>query len=168
MSEKAPKNPEKQPKPLLDDCMNCEEEIALDRSNTFILMYEVDQSCNHLYVGCPCCGEPYRVFCNSETIDRAIEAGVLVNPIVNIRDYHTGEIIKSERAGGRYAPEEVWAMRYELDGFEPVQPVEISPRHEDQIRAFGETLCAMTERDPDGFWAEMELPQDRPYPGKWC
>lgn len=46
--------------------------------------------------------------------------------------------------------------------------MEITPRHEDIIRKFGETLTAMTVQDPDGFWEEVNSPQYRPYPNKWC
>lgn len=65
-------------------------------------------------------------------------------------------------------PDDIWALRYQLDGVEMVQPVEISPRHETIIAQFGHTIIAMLEKDPDGFWSDIQSPQDRPYPSRWA
>ena len=168
MSEKEPNREKNNKGEFKDDCMNCESVFGLNSDNTFAVTYEKDQSCNHLVVNCPDCHHLYRIFCSSETLDRAADEGIMFNPKVRRVDPDTGEVLSIEQVGGKYAPDDIWALRYELEGVEMVQPVEITTRHENIIRKFGETLTAMTVQDPEGFWEEMNSQQHRPYPNKWC
>lgn len=168
MSEKEPNREKKKKGEFKDDCMNCESVFGLNVDNTFAITYEKDWSCNHLVVNCPDCNHLYRVFCNSQTLDRAADEGIMFNPKVRRIDPNTGEVLSIERTGGKFAPDDIWALRYQLDGVEMVQPVEISPRHEKIIEAFGKTITEMTIKDPDGFWQDINSPQDRPYTQRWC
>lgn len=165
MSEKE-NTPEKKKRPFRDDCMECEQQFDISNKKDFAVTYEVDDFCNHLYLNCPHCGEQYRVLVNNDTLNIARERGLRFNPEVNVLNPQTGEV-KPQKTGGKYAPPEIIAMWQRTMGMEMVQPVEISPRHEKIIESFGKTICEMTVQDPDGFWSDMNSPQDRPHPTRW-
>lgn len=152
MSERSPKdNPEKERfAPLNESCDNCEAQYVLDNENTDFIVYEKDRPFNHIICTCPACENKSLYFMDDAYQNHALGVG----------------LIPMEAA--KYAPEQLIKMWEQLRGIEIVQPVEISPRHEQQIQKFGETVSAMLEQDPDGFWEDMNSPHDRPYPKKWC
>lgn len=149
MSER--ENPEKEKRiPLMETCGNCEYTYEHTDDNSRLVLFTKQPDCDYVACRCPQCHTGTIYF-----MDEDWKAHAQKNEI-------------SIHSEDEYAPDEIYKMRLATAGIELVQEMEITPRHEDIIRKFGETLTAMTVQDPDGFWEEVNSPQYRPYPNKWC
>lgn len=147
MSELSHNNPErKKEQPLHDDCLSCDTKYNLDPSNSAGRYYPGQKECSYLYCVCPNCNQPTRVFCNDSTIDQAKREGL--------------HIFDDEK----YAEPEIYDAYCRAYGIELPKTYELTPRHEDIIRKFGETLINI----PDDLLIDgFESEHLKPYPQRW-
>lgn len=147
MSEKQ-NSPERQPKPLHNNCNQCGEDYALTPETAEMHLHKVNPDCDHMLMHCPHCGSKTALFGLSEdTIQRAIDSGI--DP-----EFH------------KYPNDSLLALRLGYLGIELVKPHDLSPRHEQLIERFGQVL----ETTPDEHLYDVitDTGYDKPYPQKWA
>ena len=158
-------NPEQhKPKELFDDCIDCEEKIKLDNSNSFVVMFNKEPRFNFLNICCPNCETAYRQFLaeDSGTLEQAIQLGIDVNPTLTHKDG------LKLTMGGDYADPKTVELWEQCVGFERVPSYELTPRHEQEIEKFIRDIGRVTANIPDVFWDEMNAEKlDKPYPQRW-
>ena len=141
-------NPEKQqePTPLFDDCLNCEKRYQITKENSGGMYFPKQPECSYLLCCCPNCGNKTRIFSSQHVMDLAVENGIY---------------IMDEQP---YADENIYSDWLELMGIELPKTYELTPRHEEIIRKFGETLLNM----PDDLLYDCITDEgDTPYPMRW-
>ena len=148
MSERSPEH-EKEREPLMETCENCELTYEHTDQNSYLMEFSKMSDADCVICKCPKCQTKALYFFDESWKNHAVANGI---PIAVAEDY---------------PPDWVYKLMLATRGIELVEEREITPRHEEQITKFGETLCAMTEQDPDGFWADMNSPQNKPYPFRW-
>ena len=139
----------KEREPLMETCDNCDYTYEHTDDNSRLVFFTKQPECNYIVCQCPQCNTGAVYF-----MDEAWQENALKNDIP----------VYSE---GDYAPTKIYDMWIAAQGIELAQEFKITTRHEEIIRRFGETLTAMTVADPEGFWADMNSPQHRPYPLRW-
>jgi len=149
MSERQPNPEQEKREPLMETCENCGFTYEHTDDNSYLLQFNKMPDADSVVCKCPQCHTKALYF-----LDEAWKKHALANGIpIELED--------------DFPPDAVYQMMLSARGIELVEEMEISPRHEEIIRKFGETLTAMTNIDPDGFWEYMNSPQDRPYPTRW-
>lgn len=146
MSERQPNPEKKKAQPLFDDCNNCEKRYQLTNANAGARHYPKQPECDYLLCICPHCKTKMRIFCGQETIQDARD-----NNLVVIEDEP-------------YAEPEIYDAWIRVNGIELPKTYELTDRHEEIIRKFGETLLNIP---PDLLIDGFESEHSRPYPMRW-
>lgn len=148
MSEQAP-NPEehKEPTPLFDDCSNCEKRYQLTPANSAVYHYNKQSECDFLFAVCPHCKQQQRMFCGQDVINLARENGL--------------KVVEDED----YADQNIYRSWLEVNEITLPETYELTDRHEELIRKFGETMLNMPD---DLLYDEItDFNQPKPHPQRW-
>lgn len=70
-------NHEKEPKPLFDDCSNCDERYFLTEENCVLNRFIKQPDCNYIFCICPHCMCQTRIFVGEDTTERYIALGLV-------------------------------------------------------------------------------------------
>lgn len=138
-------NPEKERKPLIDNCDGCDQDYELTAGNTILNHYSTQDECDHLICNCPNCGYVTMMFIGEKTFQQAVDNGIHVQVEKN-------------------APRNVYDGWAELHEINAPKTYELTNRHEAIIRKFGDTIMNMP---PEIFWDNIEAPTEKPYPLRW-
>lgn len=146
MSEKQ-SSPEQQPKPLYDNCGNCEQDYELTSENSIVQLYSKQTECSFLFCICPNCSYKTRIYINPYTVTRAQELGI--------------EVVDSEP----YAPQPIYDEWCEVKGIELPKTYELTNRHEQIIGKFATALAST----PDEHLYDLitDTGYNQPYPLRW-
>lgn len=141
-------NPEKI-QPMFDDCDNCGKRYQLTPANSGARHYPKQEECDYLLCKCPHCNSVTRIFCQQESIQDARDNGL--------------QVLDDEP----YAEPEIYHGWLDVNGIELPKTYDLTPRHDELIQKFGETIIKMSDDAPDLFWDEMNSEQGKPYPQRW-
>lgn len=146
MSEKAPES-EPKPQPMFDDCANCDKRYQLTPANSAAYHYRKQPECDFLLCLCPHCQQKIRMFCQPETIELARQNGLTV--------------LEEED----YADQEIYQAWMSVNDLKLPETYELTDRHEELIRKFGETMLGMPA---DLLYDELtDINQPKPHPQRW-
>lgn len=146
MSEQTPSPEErKEPTPLFDDCSRCEKRYQITKDNSGGIWYEKQPECSYLMCTCPNCQFVTRIFSNQHVMDIAKDNGIYV-------------------ITEKYADDNIYSDWLELMGIELPKTYELTTRHEELIRKFGDTVMAMPD---DLLYDEITSDHDKPHPQRW-
>lgn len=144
MSEHAP---EKEPVPMFDDCMHCEQRYQITADNAAIYHYNKQSECDFLFCVCPNCSGQSRIFCSPETVEVGKQNGL--------------KIVAEED----YADQNIYRSWLELNDIVLPPTYELTDRHEALIKKFGETMLAMPD---DLLYDEItDFNHPKPHPQRW-
>lgn len=137
---------EKKIPPLYDDCSGCKERYQITANNSAAYHYEKQSECDFLLCVCPNCNFKTRIFINEHTM------GIVRDNAIPVLEHEP------------YADENIYSDWLELNEIELPNTYELTDRHEETVRKFGETLINMPN---ELFWDNIEAEQPRPYPERW-
>lgn len=143
-------NPENKLPQWQDNCNKCKKDYNLEPQNTMYVSFNKKPECNYVVCKCTHCGFNTMIFDQSVTINDVTARDLMID---DSDDYPSDQIY------------ETW---FNVNGYEKPQEYELTHRHEQLVKKFGETLSAMSEQAPELFWDEMNSPQPRPtMPQRW-
>ena len=155
MSEHMKNLPEKweAPKPWRAKCSNKEckvDEYELAENNAAMVDYSDKRECNFLYSRCPGCNGALRMYIDGLDPEEA-----------NVR----GLFIVEDEA---YPDDDIFEEWLGVKGYELPKTYELTHRHEEMIKRFGETITAITEQAPELFMEVMRDPAPpQTMPQRW-
>lgn len=138
---------ESQPRPMFDDCGNCEFRYQMKPENSAVYKYAKQPECNFLFCVCPNCKTPSRIFIPDEdTLNEARANGL--------------HVIEDED----YADQDIYESWFEAEGLVAPKEFELTDRQETIMRKFGDALMQI----PDSlFWDNIEAETGKPYTNRW-
>ena len=147
MSELLPNNPEKQARPIFDDCSNCEQRYQITNENSAGRLYRKQPECNYLLCVCPNCKNKTRIFCNETTLEMAA-----------LNDIH---VFDDED----WADDNIYSDWLDLKGIELPQTYELTHRHEQLIGRFAKALA----ETPDEYLYDLIVDEGygKPHNQRW-
>lgn len=155
MSEQMKNLPEKweAPEPWKAKCSNeaCSvDEYVLDEGNAAMVDYSDKRECNFVFSKCPSCEHALRVYVSDLDPEQANVRGLFV--------------IENEA----YPDDAIFEEWLGVKGYELPKTYELTDRHEDMIKRFGETITAITEQAPELFMDVMSDPAPpQTMPQRW-
>jgi hypothetical protein len=139
---------EKFPKaePITDKCDGCGVGYYITSFNGLIYHFEGQPECDYLFCACPECNYRTRIYVNQRTIDNARCLGI------------------PEDNKDKYPDEGIYREWCAVVGIELPSTYELTPRHEETIRKFGDALLTIPD---ELFWDGIESEHGRPFPETW-
>lgn len=148
--------------PMTDQCSTCEKEYELGINNTFAVEFTKQPECNYFMAKCTHCEDLTKIFCSQDSLERANRQGIVINPDIQLPDGSKRPL------GGEYADEHTYNQWCQVKGIELPKTYELTARHEEIIKRFGETITAITEQAPDLFMDVMSDPAPpQTMPQRW-
>ena len=142
-------------------CDTCHDEYRAESGNALAHVYLEDRRCNHIVARCTSCGSSETIFLGPHRFADEVRAGGLT---VIVEPEATSSL--RVRAENAWARAEHQQPAPEQPAEEPPRPavLDLTPRHEQLIASFGETLSIIPD---DLLWDGLAGEPDRRLPERW-
>jgi hypothetical protein len=151
-------------------CDTCHAEYRAEKGNALAHVFLEDRRCNHLVARCTSCGTQETIFLGPHRFADEVRIGKLT------------VVVEAEASSSlRLRAEKAWAAAESTPAVAPANAVpppveegeppaaptvyELTPRHEQLLAAFGQTLSAIPD---DLLWDGIEGEHDRRFPERWA
>ena len=149
-------------------CDTCHAEYRAEKGNALAYVFLEDRRCNHLVARCTGCGTQETIFLGPHRFADEIRIGRIT--VIVDAEASSSLRVRAENAWAAAdsspAVEPANAVPPQVEEGEPVLPTmhELTPRHEQLLASFGETLATIPD---DLLWDGLEGEHDRRLPERW-
>lgn len=145
-------------------CDTCHAEYRAEKGNALAHVFLEDRRCNHLVARCTSCGTSETIFLGPHRFADEVRIGRLT--VILEAEAPSSLRVRAENAWAAAEQPPEAAEQEQPPVAAPPQPAvfELTPRHEQLLASFGETLSAIPD---DLLWEGLAGEHDRRLPERW-